>query len=184
LKKPDPAYEHEDLSIPCRWALKHGHIPVQPCKILDYGCGRGIDVQGLTSLGHDVIGYDPRFFPHSPLGLFDRVLLVYVLGALLPKERKNALREAFLHVHPGGALIVACRTRFGVAQEAKVGGWKPEADGWTAPGGAFRCWHNPAKLQWEILDMLGGNLEDHGLTVGQTDDFVWAFLEAVLPQMR
>ncbi len=77
-------------------------------KVLDYGCGRGDDVARLRALGIDASGYDPAFFPDTPLITADVVNLGYVVNVIEnAAERADALRRA--HNLARGVLIVSAR---------------------------------------------------------------------------
>ena len=46
-------------------------------KVLDYGCGRGFDVQALN-----IQGYDPHYSPEMPKCKFDTITCNYVLNVV------------------------------------------------------------------------------------------------------
>ncbi len=63
--------------------------------ILDYGCGKGYDVQYLNSLDFKCIGYDPFYYPIKP-EYADIVMLNYVLSVIEDKkERVLVLQNAY-----------------------------------------------------------------------------------------
>lgn len=62
---------------------------------LDYGCGRGHDVEKLRELGFNSTGYDPYYFPDVVTSA-DVVTMSYVLNVIQdPVERKFALLNAW-----------------------------------------------------------------------------------------
>lgn len=62
---------------------------------LDYGCGRGGDVERLQTLGYSSIGFDPYYFPEIPKAA-DVVTINYVLNVIAdPQERREALLNAW-----------------------------------------------------------------------------------------
>ncbi|MEM7712874.1 MAG: methyltransferase domain-containing protein [Cyanobacteria bacterium P01_A01_bin.68] len=62
---------------------------------LDYGCGRGSDVERLRSLGYSSTGYDPYYFPGVTKPA-DVVTMSYVLNVIAnPQERREALLNAW-----------------------------------------------------------------------------------------
>ena len=71
---------------------------------LDYGCGRGADVNYFRSLGIDADGYDPHApfgFAESPAGLFMVVTLIFVLNVLPTVEaRLEVMRGAAARLAP------------------------------------------------------------------------------------
>jgi len=89
------AIKRYDLSKPVKVALERGLISKKTI-VFDYGCGHGMDIEGLTSLGYKVSGWDPAFRPDSARVEADAVNLGYVLNVIeSPRERIEALRAAF-----------------------------------------------------------------------------------------
>jgi Methyltransferase domain len=107
--------------------------------VLDYGCGRGADVDYSLSLGVDAVGYDPHVpfgFAESPTGLFMVVTLIFVLNVLPTVEaRLEVLRGAAVRLAPDGVLIVATRSAAAVRNEAARRGWRACGDGFVSHQG-------------------------------------------------
>jgi DNA phosphorothioation-associated putative methyltransferase len=62
---------------------------------LDYGCGKGGDVERLSQLGYKSVGYDPYYFPLQPTGA-DVVTMGYVLNVIeCLHERRQSLINAW-----------------------------------------------------------------------------------------
>ena len=57
-------------------------------RTLDYGCGRGVDVDAF---GMD--GYDPHYSPKRPEGLYDTIVCNYVLNVVTRNEQEQILRD-------------------------------------------------------------------------------------------
>lgn len=109
--------------------------------ILDYGCGRGADVEyyrrrGLMADGFDP--YEPFGWARQPEGKYDLVALVFVLNVLPdPWQRLQVLRQASMFVGPQGGLLVATRSGQEIARAAEGGGWPRYNDGyWSHEGKA------------------------------------------------
>ena len=104
--------------------------------VLDYGCGRGADVNYFRSLGIDVCGYDPHApfgFAESPTALFMVVTLIFVLNVLPTAEaRLEVMRGAAARLAPEGALIVATRSTATIRREAARNGWRAWGDGFVS----------------------------------------------------
>nr|MBI4321252.1 DNA phosphorothioation-associated putative methyltransferase [Chloroflexota bacterium] len=95
------------LSRPMSLALDDGLLALGT-SVLDYGCGRGGDVQRLAALGYDTEGWDPTFRPEGQRRLSDVVNLGYVVNVIEnPAERAEALRDAWALTRD--VLIVAAR---------------------------------------------------------------------------
>jgi hypothetical protein len=107
--------------------------------VLDYGCGRGADVDYFRSLGIDAVGYDPHApfgFADSPAGLFMVVTLTFVLNVLPTVEtRLAAMRGAAAYLAPDGVLCVAARSSAAVRSEAARRGWRACGDGFVSHEG-------------------------------------------------
>ena len=107
--------------------------------VLDYGCGRGADVNYFRGLGFDAAGYDPHApfgFGESPNDLFIVVTLIFVLNVLPTVEaRLEVIREAAAHLAPEGLLIVATRSSSAVGREAARRGWRALGDGFVSDEG-------------------------------------------------
>ena len=82
------AKERETPSLPTKHLFQKGLIRG---RVLDFGCGKGVDVTFLRSQNIDVSGYDPFYAPKYPDGRFDTILCHYVLNVLLPEEQVQVL---------------------------------------------------------------------------------------------
>lgn len=91
-------------------------------KVLCFGCGRGVDVAWLRARKFRVQGYDPYppfGYASEPAGLFDAVLLVYLLTRLKSDEtRRTTLARAFRFVRPGGRIVIVTRNWIRLAADA------------------------------------------------------------------
>lgn len=112
------AIARKAMSAPMRKLFTEGLIKG---RVLDYGCGRGYDVDKLHSVhGMDAYGYDPHYAPNLPTGLFDTVTCIYVLNTIpYPLERCEIVHAAMNCLKVGGVLYVAVRT-----DTKALTGWK------------------------------------------------------------
>lgn len=78
-------------------------------KVLDFGCGTGVDVAFLKENSFDVIGYDPYYAPNYPHGRFDTIICNYVLNVLLPEEQAHVLMAVSELLKPTGRAYFAVR---------------------------------------------------------------------------
>ena len=110
--------------------------------VLDYGCGRGADLNYFRSLGIDAEGYDPHApfgFAERPAGPFIVVTLIYVLNVLPTAEaRKEVMREAAARLAPKGVLFVGTRSTAAIRSEAARNGWRALEDGFVSGRGTFQ----------------------------------------------
>lgn len=115
-------------------------------KILDYGCGRGFDVEYLKSMGYDVQGYDPHFskYNHPEIltdDTYDVVLCFYVLNILLPEDRIKVIKDIYRILKPGGVAYFAVRDK-----SEKITGI-PFRDGVITPALTFQKTFSPEELE-------------------------------------
>jgi DNA phosphorothioation-associated putative methyltransferase len=78
-------------------------------KVLDFGCGRGKDVEELNANGYQAIGFDPywRYRPQD-IQVTPIVTCIYVINVIeSPVERQELIR--FLWSITGRTLVIAVR---------------------------------------------------------------------------
>ncbi len=104
----------------------------KPSRLLDYGCGRGTDVEFYRSFGGgEVYGYDPHWAPAEPEGQFNVVAMSYVLNVVESKEKRlEVLKKASASLAPGGEMFVSVRSHSTIEKEAAKNGWTPRGDGY------------------------------------------------------
>src|SRR5689334_23165569 len=89
------ALTRRSFSKPIRQALLD-NIITSDATVLDYGCGRGSDVQRLRGEGHTAHGWDPKHAPQAPLVVAKVVNLGYVVNVIeRATERRDALLRAW-----------------------------------------------------------------------------------------
>jgi diadenosine tetraphosphate (Ap4A) HIT family hydrolase len=98
--------ERAQASFPVRHLLQNRLIHG---RVLDFGCGLGVDVTFLRGKGFDVTGYDPHYAPDPPQGKFDTILCLYVLNVLLPEEQVHVLMAVSELLQPDGRAYFAVR---------------------------------------------------------------------------
>jgi ATP adenylyltransferase len=112
VQSPKNPYSHLTVkerkwpSYPTKQLLSMGLIQG---KVLDFGCGTGVDVAFLREQGHDVTAYDPHYAPDYPAGKFDTILCHYVLNVLLPEEQVQVLMAVSELLKPGGKAYFTVR---------------------------------------------------------------------------
>jgi exonuclease III/SAM-dependent methyltransferase len=132
--------------------------------ILDYGCGRGEDVEFYEEHGFATTGYDPaeRFGYHDrPTGEYDLVTLVYVVNVLpAPEHRREIVTAAANHVRPGGYLLVAARSVSAI-EKARNENWAQVSDGFVSHS------RNHTFQKGIPRDEIAGYIEDAGLRLDE-----------------
>lgn len=118
--------------------------------VLDYGCGRGGDVDRLRQLGLRAAGWDPTHRPDTPLAEADVVNLGYVLNVIEEQaERRDALRKAWSLAR--SSLVVAARP----AWEAREVRGRPHGDGLLTAKDTFQKFYEQDELRAYIESTLG-----------------------------
>ncbi len=90
-------------------------------RVLDFGCGLGLDGKFLRDKGFEVTDYDPYYAPDYPSGQFETILCIYVLNVLLPEEQSHVLMAVSEHLSRDG------RAFFAVRRDIKHNGFRTHA---------------------------------------------------------
>lgn len=134
------------LSRPARLALGAELVSSRDT-YLDYGCGRGGDVQRLQQRGIEAIGWDPYWRPEPAPVEADVVACVYVINVIEAlEERAEALLRAWALTRR--TLVVAAR----VDKPTYVG--VPFGDGVLTGIGTFQHFYTQKSLQEYIEQTL------------------------------
>lgn len=95
IQRHRTALTRSSLSAPVQILLRHGLL-AHGVTFLDYGCGRGDDIEALRREGYSVQGWDPHFAPGNSLEPADLVNLGFVVNVIEdPAERVEAIQSAF-----------------------------------------------------------------------------------------
>ena len=74
-------------------------------RMLDYGCGKGMDAET-----YDMDGYDPYYNPIDPEGPYDTITCNYVLNVIEDaQERADVLESIQRLLGPGGRAYITVR---------------------------------------------------------------------------
>src|SRR3954471_24337087 len=119
------------LSRPVARALDDG-ILSEHKSFLDYGCGRGGDLERVARLGIPCDGYDPVYRPNE-VSDADVVNLGYVINVIeRAQERERTLRRAWSHARE--VLVVSAR----LTNEARDLEGERHGDGYVTSKGTFQ----------------------------------------------
>ena len=128
-----------------------GRLDLRPDR-LDYGCGRGGDVERLRDLGYSVSGWDPAFAPDEPLRLADVVNLGYVVNVIeSSEERAETLRQG-MGSRRFGAACIAARLDWEARRPMSQ---PPAGDGIMTSRGTFQKFYTQYELKTWIESVLG-----------------------------
>jgi DNA phosphorothioation-associated putative methyltransferase len=130
------------LSRPVQLAVDDRVIEAGTTTVLDYGCGRGGDVERLRRTGVGCHGWDPHHRPDGKLEMSDVVNLGYVINVIEdPDERAATLRKAWTLARQ--VLIVAAR----LSTDTRDLEGEPYADGLQTSSGTFQKLYSQDELR-------------------------------------
>jgi DNA phosphorothioation-associated putative methyltransferase len=139
----------EAMSRPVRLAVEHGVIR-KGRGVLDFGCGRGADVDALKAVGISATGWDPMHRPDGRRRKTSVVYFGYVVNVIEdPIERAATLESAWSYA--AGVLIVAAR----LEHERDEAHSRPYADGWLTAHRTFQKFFDQLELGNWIQRVLG-----------------------------
>lgn len=153
------AIKRYDLSKPVKQLLQRDLLRKNDT-FFDYGCGHGMDIEALQSLGYRATGWDPAFRPDAPKTPAAVVNLGYVLNVIeSPAERTRALREAYGLAER--LLLVSTLVR---GQETDSHS-RPYSDGFLTKTNTFQKFYEPGELEALIEETLDAEASTLGLGV-------------------
>ena len=146
------AIKRNKASSPLKWALSQGLVR---SPALDWGCGKGDDVNALQRAGITVEGWDPHWCPEVPDEdkEYKYAQCVFVLNVLdNPEARKDTLESLRSFLSPDAKILFAVRGKREVDGEPKKRGWKRQGDGWITSKGTYQHGYDPAELTQELRE--------------------------------
>ena len=110
--------------------------------ILDWGCGRGDDIEHYSSLKYfnTTVGYDPYWNSTLPiLKSFEIITCTYVLNVIPEKnDRIECVRSLLKYLDPNGDLYISVRTPSEIRRLASKNKWKKYKDGFLTSKNTFQ----------------------------------------------
>lgn len=152
IERHRTALKRKSLSS-CMGALLDTSLVNQKTEIFDYGCGRGDDIAILSqSKFTNVSGWDPHFFPDSPVPLgSEYVTLSFVINVIEdPHERHEVLKKAYSIA--GKALVFSVM----LEHQADLKLSKPMNDGFVSSKNTFQKYYDHD----EIVALVREQLDD------------------------
>ena len=151
------AINRDRLSAPFQKLAQHGYLAGE-YDILDYGCGKGDDLNELQAHGLNVNGWDPVHKPEGEKIASDIVNLGFVLNVIeIPQERQSTLTNAWQLTKR--ILMVSVM----LANDAKLTQFTPYKDGVITKRNTFQKYYSQA----EIRSYLEQALKTNAVAIGQ-----------------
>ncbi len=151
------AIKRYDLSKPVKQLLERALLR-KGDTFFDFGCGHGMDIEALRSLGYNASGWDPAFRPSAPKTKATVVNLGYVLNVIeKPAERMATLREAFSLTDR--VLLVSTM----VCGQETDSHSRPYGDGFLTKTNTFQKFYAPGELESLIEEALDVEASTLGL---------------------
>jgi len=116
--------------------------------VLDYGCGKGADVDYLSNNGYSVDGFDPYYKPtYNVEREYRTVMSNYVLNVIPTKsERVFAIVNILNNLMVGGVALITTRSKYDVEQSAKYNRWDRHNDGFITYKKTFQVGLEPEDI--------------------------------------
>ena len=147
-KRGNTAISRQSMSRPMAKMLKASMFDNK--RVLDYGCGKGFDVEQLKSLGFDITGYEPFAsdkYLQVPSGKFDIITNNYVLNVIENPEERKELIEKMKKMSK--VVVITVRSDKKSIKDT----WKKFNDGYLTPKNTFQKIYDEKSLKEEFGDV-------------------------------
>ena len=120
--------------------------------IIDYGCGKGVDVEILADKGYNIVGYDKHHNSSDMKDLdwseSDTVVLNYVLNVIpLYSLRVELLNDLKANMKEGAQLFLSVRRENEIVRYAHKKEWDKYQDGFITKSNTFQKGFNENELK-------------------------------------
>ena len=104
------AISRKSPSVPLKYLIKSGKI-AKKHKVLDFGCGRGGDINFLTDFKYNINGYDPYWYQNEKalLKKYDIVLCTYVLNVVNKPTQLKIINQLKDLTNKAGKVYITVR---------------------------------------------------------------------------
>lgn len=116
--------------------------------VLDFGCGKGKDLDFLLSKNVFIDGYDKYYHPHCKFKTgYDTIVCNYVLNVISDlSERINVIKQIINLLKPNGIAYITTRTDNDIHKSANEK-WTKYNDGFKTTKGTFQKGYNVNELK-------------------------------------
>lgn len=155
-------------SLPAR----HFYSAIEPAStwetsVLDWGCGRGADLEFYERMGLIALGYDPNFPSCDGYSArkYDYITCFYVLCVLPKNERAAVLKRAKKHLAKNGKIFIAVRSKSEINKYSSK--WEKFEDGYITGANTFQHGFTNDELK-TLVESVGLSYSkwNHGAYVG------------------
>ena len=147
-KRGNTAISRQSMSRPMVKLQKQGYFDNK--RVLDYGCGKGFDVETLKAQGFDITGYEPFAsdkYLQVPSGRFDIITNNYVLNVIENVEERKELIEKMKKM--SDFVVITVRAD----KKSIKPTWKKFNDGYLTPKNTFQKIYDEKSLKEEFGDV-------------------------------
>ena len=147
-KRGNTAISRQSMSRPMVKLQKQGYFDNK--RVLDYGCGKGFDVEQLKSLGFDITGYEPFAsdkYLQVPSGRFDIITNNYVLNVIENVEERHNLIKTMKEM--SDFVVITVRAD----KKSIKPTWKKFNDGYLTQKNTFQKIYDEKSLKEEFGDV-------------------------------
>ncbi|MBS8225761.1 DNA phosphorothioation-associated putative methyltransferase [Vannielia litorea] len=164
VERHKTAIPRTSVSAPI-FLLQSGGVITDKTTVLDYGCGKGNDLEALKQAGINAYGWDPHFAPNTDkLVESDVVNLGFVLNVIEDRsEREEALRKAFGYARQCLAVSVM------LIGKGDLRNSRPYKDGFITSRRTFQKYYS----QGELREFVASTLDVEPIAAGPGIFFVF-----------
>lgn len=149
------AISRKTPSIPAKYVVNKLLPELKFQSILDWGCGKGMDLKLFQEAGLETAGYDPYYLPQKPRAKFDFGTCTYVINTIQDDlERRCILANLYSHIKYGGHVLVTVRGPLEIYNSSIKNAWRFHLDGFITSSGTFQCAISARDL-CSLLDQIG-----------------------------
>ena len=149
IKRGNTAISRQKMSRPMKKMYESKMFDKK--RVLDFGCGKGFDVEYLKNEGKiDITGYEPYAcdkYLQYPTGKFDIVTNNYVLNVIENVEERKNLVEEMKKLADLVVITVRCD------KKSIKSTWIPYNDGYMTPKNTFQKIYDEKSLKEEFGDV-------------------------------
>ena len=148
IQRHKTAISRKKESLPAYYLMECYKVYDWSKSLLDWGCGKGKDLEYYQQFLSKVMGYDPYWQPELPNEMFDIVTCSYVLNVIEdPDERFEVVKQMSSYLKKGGTILLSTRACSEIKKAATKSNWDDFNDGFRTSKGTFQVGLSTNDLQ-------------------------------------